>query len=262
MMKTTYNSLPSDENNEEFLDTFEPRERKTRFSWLHLLFWLVGASCLCGVLYILSKIGHHEPVKMPSSDEIMKNPARPSKRFVDPRSIIRPIAQLHRCECSMCQKWRNPEKHPRMEDVVCGCTSHRMEWHQVTSKANGHTLPGPGGRFQKPGVICDICQGDFDQIGADLWEKKKEILHSWTCYKCEWHDPDAVTNVWNPETKKFEEKPVINRGVDICSCCARKAPEELQKFRDFGPEGKLIHEHHKDTTSLVGRMRARIKEEL
>lgn len=266
-MKTT----TRDSEGDAFLGAIDARLRrgptKLKRSWLRIILVTVGLLAICGVLYIFSKIpAHHEPKKaLKSSEAIVKDN---QKEFaIQHKHLYTPIFKVHKCNCEMCKKWdykgnRLDHKHPRKVGLVQGCKSHRMEWHQVTSSSTGHVLPGPGGRFQKPGVICDICDVDYKHIGRKLWKEKHEVLHSWTCHLCEWKDPDAVRKVWNPDTKEFDVHPVINHGVDICSECARKAPEELQKFREFGPEGKLIHEHHKDTASIVGEMRERIKQEL
>jgi len=267
-MKTTTHDYSE---GDAFLGAIDSRLRRgpRKQSWLRIILATVGVLALCGVLYIFSKIpSHHEPEKeLKSSQKIMEDKHSKDPFAIKHKDLYKPIYEVHKCDCDMCKKWNYQggvldNRHPRKVDIVQGCKSHRMEWHQVTSSSTGHVLPGPGGRFQKPGVICDICDEDYKHIGRTLWKEKHQVLHSWTCHLCEWKDPDAVRKVFNSDTKEWEEHPVINHGVDICSECARKAPEELQKFREFGPEGKLIHEHHKDTASIVGQMRRRVKDEL
>merc|ERR1711964_901011 len=171
--------------------------------------------------------------------------------------------------------WRELRRNPwlknkrRKNNYVKCCSSHLMEWQQVTSIDNGHTLPGPGHRFIRPGVICDICQKDFAEVGRKLWAepnktKPDRVLHSWTCHKCVWETPDRF------HTRMDGSKQhVVNHGIDVCGVCAQKCPDQIRTFTELGPEGKLLHPghpgdhlHHEAETSLIGEMRRRVKDEL
>merc|ERR1711964_946657 len=206
-------------------------------------------------------------------------PAAPEgKKKIDPKSVLVPIDPTDRCECRKCKEWREyrrkPWLKPRQDKYVKGCSSHLMEWHQVTSKkgnkdGNVSVLPGPGRRFQTPGVICDICNKDFKEIGKKLWNAKKEVLHSWTCYKCVWEDPDRFVRYRDHTTGKMEKRHAINHGIDVCGVCAEKCPDQIRTFTDMGPEGKLLksghpgdHLHAKVDASLIGEMRKRVHDEL
>merc|ERR1711964_642060 len=259
-------------DSDELLRTFEPM--KKRMSPLKICLWILGVCSILLVIAILFRSGE-KPVTPPAPVP----PLLPEgKQPVDRKSILRPIDLRDRCECRKCEHWRvvrqKPWTKPRKDDYVKGCKSHLMEWHQASSKEDGHLLPGPGERFQHPGVICDVCQKDFAEVGSKLWAtpnrtKDQRVLHSWTCYKCVWEDPDRFHTIRNPNTGKITKKHVINHGVDVCGVCAEKCPDQIRTFTDLGPEGKLLHGHAPGDhlrsgtkTSLIGEMRKLVKDEL
>jgi len=261
------------DEDDELLRTFEPIRKK--WSPKQICLTIVGVLVVLGVIVYLFSAGKEKDSVIKTPDELNPSPLPTGKQPVDPMSLLKPIDPSDRCECRKCKEWRQyrlkPWLKPRMDDYVKGCCSHLMEYHQVTSKdplATQRILPGPGTRFQHPGVICDICQKDFAVIGRKLWEEQKEVLHSWTCYKCVWEDPDRYVHVRDKDTGLMVKKHTINHGIDVCGVCAKKAPEQIRMFQNLGPEGKLLqhahpHDHrHKDKTSLVGEMRERIKDEL
>lgn len=267
-------SPKSDWESDELLRTFEPL--RTKWSPLKILICVIGALCVLVVLIVFFRSGGKSERLVPV--EPSEKPEAPEgKTKVDPKAYLAPIEPDDRCECRRCKEWREyrrkPWLKPRKDNYVKGCESHLMVWHQVTSKdkkKNGYVLPGPGNRFQHPGVVCDICQKDFKKIARKLWEEKKEVLHSWTCYKCVWEDPDRYVKYRDSKTGKMTKRHAINHGVDVCGVCATKCPDQIRTFTEMGPEGKLVHpghpgDHihvHVDKQSLIKEMRERVKEEL
>jgi len=260
------------DDDDQLLRTFEPLRKK----WPAKKVGLIALGCVVTVLilYMMFAGGKQDSI-IKTPDELKPSPIPTGKQPVDKMAILGPIDPTDRCECRKCKEWREyqlkPWLKPRMDNYVKGCTSHLMEWHQVTSKdlkTVNRVLPGPGKRFLQPGVICDICQKDFAIIGRKLWEETQEVLHSWTCYKCVWEDPDRFYMHRNAETGMMEKKHTINHGIDVCGVCAKKCPDQIRTFQNLGPEGKLLahahpHDHrHDDMTNLVGEMREAIKDEL
>jgi len=250
------------------LRTFEPIRKK--WSPMKILLCVIGVCILLVVLVLIFNSGGKSDRLEPSVGTSEKPEAPEGKKKKDPKSILVPIEPTHRCECRRCKEWREyrrkPWLKPRKDDYVKGCSSHLMEWHQVVSKKDGHVLEGPGQRFIKPGVICDICQKDFAKVSRKLWQEKKEVLHSWTCYQCIWEDPDRYVRYRDPNSTKpgqMEKRHAVNHGIDVCSVCAEQCPDQIRTFTELGPEGKLLHpghpgDHmhaHKDKQSLVREMR-------
>jgi len=245
---------------------------RKKCSPMKILLSVIAACGVIAVLYLLFRSGADDRLEPPKgADGPAKVPE--GKKPADRKSIMHPIELMDRCECRICKQWREnrrkPWLKPRKDDHVKGCESHLMEYHQVSSKHDGHVLPGPGDRFQHPGVICDICQKDFKHIAKKLWDDKKELLHSWTCYVCVWEDPDRFIRFRDPKTGKMEKRHAVNHGVDVCGVCADKCPDQIRTFTDLGPEGKLLHPGHpgdhltaEAETSLIGEMRKRVHDEL
>lgn len=264
-----------DEEGGQLLRNYQQQSRK-EWSLVQIFLCLIGVLSVLGVLAVLLRSGRGGTKVPPAtSPPAQTGPVSGSSRKStpqDPKALLQPIDKQDRCGCSRCKQWsenrRKPWLKPRKENYVKGCESHLMEWHQVTSKLDGHLLPGPGRRFKMPGVICDICQKDFDLVGKTLWEKEQKHLHSWTCYKCVWADPDRFRELRDPITQEITKKHVTNYGVDICGVCAEKCPEQTRKFTDLGPEGTLLHAHPGDHLgpsshmNLVQEMRKKVHDEL
>lgn len=264
----------SDRQDDDLLATFEPLRKKQ--STLKKIVGAIAIIFVMVVLWVLLRSGR-ESSKPAETGTEAPEPQEPmiGKQPQDPKGVLKPIDAADRCNCKKCKEWRELHRKPwklanrRKNNYVCGCSSHLMEWHQVTSAEDGKTLEGPGHRFKNPGVICDICQKDFAVVGKKLWNdptksKEDRVLHSWTCYKCVWEDPDRFHT-----DAHGQRKHVINHGIDVCGECAKKCPDQIRTFKELGPEGKLLHPghpgdhlHHESKTSLVKQMRERVKDEL
>lgn len=260
----------NDRQDDDLLATFAPIRKKQ--STIKKIVGVIAIIFVIAVLWILFRSGG-EPSKPTEEPE----PQAPliGKPPQDPKGVLKPIPSEHRCSCKKCKEWKELHRNPwmlnkrRKNNYVKGCSSHLMEWHQVTSIKDGETLDGPGHRFKHPGVICDICQTDFAIVGKKLWadpnkSKADRVLHSWTCYKCVWEDPDRYRTNFDG-TKRH----VVNHGIDVCGECAKKCPDQIRTFMELGPEGKLLHPghpgdhlHHESKTSLVKEMREKVKDEL